>query len=148
MTQKNYKVIYLDEEDKNRFFKIAQQKQLSASCLTEIIIYNLQKVMMAENSTILLKYIHKGSKQIYLKPRNERCFIKANCSLNLIYTNIIYLFLHQEQLTNYLTKADITKSLRAIQSECDKTYDPRFDYNQKIRTEYYLIKKITKEITK
>ena len=145
---KKYKVIYLDEEDKEKIQKQAQKKQLSLSTYVEIIIYNLQKIMETEKAENLQSYIHKGKKQIYIKPKTNRCYIKVNVSMNVIYTNIIYLFLHQDILKTYLDEKEIKKSLKNIQSESDKKYDPRFDYNNKIRMEYQLIKKITKEINK
>lgn len=128
--------IWLDKADKITLTKQAQKKALSLSTYINIIV---KHYYIISHENCFKDYIYKGKQQTHIKLRNEN---KLNLT-PMIVTNAIYMYLHQEKITEKYKGLIKTEKLnRKIQSETDKTIDKFYLGNQLIRAKYYYERKL------
>lgn len=117
--------IYLSNEDKARFKKLATSKQLSISTCTNILI---KWLFCTINQN---QYYNKGQNKICIKIRNEY----KNPVTTISASNCVYAFLHNEVINN-LSPTFWKNIKRKIQSDMDTTFDENWNKNHEMRINY------------
>lgn len=143
--------VYISSEDKKKIDEVKNKYQLSLSAIVDILILiTLQILKMDINEEMLNKFT-----KTHMYPLTNKTSIQMpkNYKKNLNFDEVDKTRFANNCLNAWIKK-DITKFIQhkdllngkhgywnQIQNTMQKTYDPRWDYNQNLRKQVRIVKK-------